>query len=360
MLISDFDYVLPEAKIAKFAPKTRGSTRLLVFDRSNANTIDNYYQNLDQYLEAGDLVILNDTRVIPAKLLGFRNPKQKKQINQEPSHGIEILLTEFHTDYLERLENYERIVVYRGNIRIGDEIEFNEKYNAKVLDILVGGLAKLRFNCNPVVVAQEIGEMPIPPYLKRDSTIEDMERYQTVFGQNDGSVAAPTASLNFTEDLKDRLIKKGVRVEYLTLHVGLGTFMPVRTDSIDEHVMHSEYFEIPQSTLLAIKNTKKQGKKILAVGTTVCRTLEYPADEIQNIKLNKQKEKIVGEADIFIYPGYRFKLVDVLLTNFHAPRSTPLLLVSAFAGFELLMKGYQQALRNDYDFLSFGDSCLIL
>lgn len=384
MLISDFDYVLPDEKIALFGPKVRGSTKLLVLDRQNGTVSDNLYSNLDQYLQAGDLVVLNDTRVIPAKLLGFRNPDQKKQINQEPSHGIEILLTEFHADYLERLEDREWTVVYRGNIRAGDFIEFSKKYNAEVLEILLGGLARLKFNCNPVALAIELGEMPIPPYLKRESSVDDMEKYQTEFGVTQGSVAAPTASLNFTNELKERLLKKGVRVEYLTLHVGLGTFMPVRVDDVCEHVMHAEYFEIPEQTVLAINQTKKAGRKVVAVGTTVCRTLEYAAEEIRNTPTSCRPEHsegsktdsdqdaslrsarqtkssvITGEADIFIYPGYEFKLVDILLTNFHAPRSTPLLLVSAFAGFDLLMKGYQNALNSDYKFLSFGDSCLVI
>ncbi|GAB4145785.1 MAG: tRNA preQ1(34) S-adenosylmethionine ribosyltransferase-isomerase QueA [Patescibacteria group bacterium] len=358
VLISDFDYILPDERIAKFGPDKRGESRLLVLNRENGQIQDNWYKNLDQYFEAGDLVILNNTKVIPARIVGLKDSDQNSE--------IEILLTEFHADADEKLENKVWKVIYRGKLKAGDRIKFNvsgstESIQAEVQEILPGGLANLQFSHDPIWLAEQIGQMPIPPYLKREESDFDRDRYQTEFANVQGSVAAPTASLNFTNELQERLKQKGVIIANVTLHVGLGTFMPVRTDRVDDHQMHSEYFEIPVETVKQICQVKQQGKKVLAVGTTVVRTLEYAADQLRKFSPDSlPAESITGDSDIFIYPGYQFQVVDAMLTNFHAPRSTPLLMVAAFSGQELMQQGYQQALEHEFMFLSYGDSMLIL
>lgn len=331
MLVSDFNYDLPEERIAKFPPKERGSTRLCVLRREDGSIIDSFYRKLDEFLNAGDVLILNDTKVMQSRLFCELSGGRARELVVLERHGEE-----------------KQRVMYRGKLHEGDVLTVkgtNEK--VEVLKILGNGIAEVSGDLQ--TLAEKYGSVPLPPYLHRDATEADKKRYQTVWAKNMGSAAAPTASLNMTEDLLERLREKGVRICYLTLHVGLGTFLPIRTDEVEAHKMHSEWFAIPDETLAAIEEAKKAGKRVVAVGTTVTRTLEYYAET----------GKTSGEDDIFIYPGFKFKLVDALVTNFHAPKSTVLMLAAAFAGWENLHRAYDHCVANDYNFLSYGDSMLI-
>ena len=328
MLVSDFNYDLPEERIAKFPPKERGTTRLLVLNRKTGEIKDSYYRNLDEFLNPGDVLILNDTRVMQSRLLCTLPDGRKR----------ELVVLEKHGDEPQR-------VMYRGKLHDGDTLTVN-KHEIIVDKILGNGIAEVKSETALNKITEECGTVPLPPYLHRDATEEDKKRYQTVWAKNMGSAAAPTASLNMTEDLLDRLRQKGVIIEYITLHVGLGTFLPMRTDNVEDHHMHSEWFHIPEDTLNAIKNHQQ---RVVALGTTVARTLEYYA----------RTGKTEGEDDIFIYPGFEFKLVDALITNYHAPKSTVLMLASAFAGWEHLKNAYNHAIEQKYNFLSYGDSMLI-
>lgn len=340
MRISDFDYNLPDERIAHFPPKIRGQTRLLLINKQTGQLTDDSYSNLTKYLEPGDVVVLNNTKVIKARLLATNSKNQPR----------ELLLIEEHGEK----SSYSRKAIYRGSLHDGEVLKVG-KVTVTIKKILEGGLAEISSQANLLDLAEQHGTVPLPPYMKRQADTADVERYQTVFAKQAGSVAAPTASLNFTEKLVDELTTKGVQIVYLTLHVGLGTFLPIRTDEVEEHTMHSEYFEIPKETVVAIKQAKQSRKKILAVGTTVARTLEFAHQQI----LADTPTDISDEANIFIYPGYKFKVVDKLLTNFHAPRSTVLMLTAAFAGWEHLQKAYQHAVEHEYNFLSYGDSTLI-
>ena len=357
MLVSDFNYNLPEERIAKFPPEERGSTRLLVLDRKTGKTTDSYYRNLDEFLNPGDVLILNDTRVMQSRLFCTLPDGRER----------ELVVLEKHGDEPQR-------VMYRGKLHDGDEV-FVGKKQILVTKILGNGIAEVESDTPLDKLAEKYGTVPLPPYLHRDATDADKKRYQTVWAKNMGSAAAPTASLNMTEDLIDRLQKKGVIVKYLTLHVGLGTFLPMRTNNVEDHKMHSEWFHIPEDTLEAIRDITRAGdgaggttaarsrkastvgeaatagpaRRIVALGTTVARTLEYYA----------RTGKTEGEDDIFIYPGFEFKIVDALLTNFHAPKSTVLMLASAFAGWEHLHAAYDYAVEQKYNFLSYGDSMFI-
>jgi len=332
MKISDFDYELPVEKIAKFPPKVRGTSNLLVLDRKTCQIEDRKYSDLVDYLKPGDVLVLNNTKVIKARLLTERTDGAKR----------EIVLLEKHSD---ENNNYRHKVMYRGKLSVGDELIVG-KAKITVDEIIGDGIAVVRSDTDLIKLAEKYGLPPLPPYIKREATKEDIKRYQTVFAKTAGSVAAPTASLNMTDELLKKIVRKGVKVKYLTLHVGLGTFMPIRENEVEKHQMHSEYFEIPDDTIKAIKNARR----VVAVGTTVARTLEYAIPE--NLRS--------GEADIFIYPGYEFKVIDALITNFHAPRSTVLMLTSAFAGWDNLRNAYEHAKTHGYKFLSYGDSMLIV
>ena len=374
MLVSDYTYELPEDRIAKFPPEERGSTRLLVLNRKTGALKDSFYRNLDEFLNPGDVLILNDTRVMQSRLF-CELPDGRKR---------ELVVLEKHGDEPQR-------VMYRGKLHDGDKLTV-EAHTVSVSKILGNGIAEVESDTPLADLAEKYGTVPLPPYLHRDATDDDKKRYQTVWAKNMGSAAAPTASLNMTEDLLNRLKQKGVIIKYLTLHVGLGTFLPIRTDKIEDHKMHSEWYHIPEDTIAALKSVKnidaggqntffeggsEPGKarnkplaargdgtarrrpekkvsdqdphRILALGTTVARTLEYYA----------RTGKTEGEDDIFIYPGFEFKLVDALITNFHAPKSTVLMLASAFAGWDHLKAAYDHAVAEKYNFLSYGDSMLI-
>ena len=327
MLVSDYNYDLPEERIAKFPPEERGSTRLLVLDRKTGAIQDSYYRNLDEFLNSGDVLVLNDTRVMQSRLFCTLPDGRKRELVVLEKHGDE-----------------PQKVMYRGKLHNEDILSIDNN-KVKIVKILGNGIAEVESDIPLAQLAEKYGTVPLPPYLHREATEDDKKRYQTVWAKYDGSAAAPTASLNMTDELLARLKKKGVIIKYLTLHVGLGTFLPIRSDKVEEHKMHSEWFNIPEDTLAEIK----KAKRVVAVGTTVARTLEYYA----------KTGKTSGEDDIFIYPGYEFEIVDALLTNYHAPKSTVLMLVAAFAGWEHLKKAYEHAIAEKYNFLSYGDSMLI-
>lgn len=339
MLVSDYNYNLPDENIAKHPPKVRGTTRLLVLDRKTGNLTDSHYADLADFLELGDLIILNDTRVMRARVFAELPGGYKREL---------IVLEKHKTDL--------NSVMYHGKLRAGDILTVKTardgeatKDTITIREILGNGTATVSSSRPLEAIVEEYGTVPLPPYLHRDADPDDIKRYQTVWAKQLGSAAAPTASLNMTDALIRELKNKGINIEYLTLHVGLGTFLPIRSDKVEEHHMHSEWFHIPKQTLDAIEKTKKAGHKVVAVGTTVTRTLEFWA----------KTGKTEGEDDIFIYPGFEFQVVDALLTNFHAPKSTVLMLASAFAGWDKLKPAYDHAVENGYQLLSYGDSMLI-
>ncbi len=340
MHINDFSYKLPESKIALFPPKERGNSQLLVFNKQTRSIKHDKYSNFSEYISSGDVVVLNDTKVIKARLLAHNKAKTR-----------EFLLLERHT---KKLNHHEWKVLYRGKITIGEVYKI-KSHEILIKQILDDGMAEISSTDDLLKVCSKYGVVPLPPYMHRQSTEEDISRYQTEFASSLGSVAAPTASLNFTSQLIKQIQDKGGVVSFITLHVGLGTFLPIRTEVIEQHKMHSEYFEVPAKTIKLINKAKTRGNRIFAVGTTVTRTLEY----LYKTEAPKEKD-YSGEADIFIYPGYKFKVVDAMLTNFHAPKSTVLMMASAFAGWENLQHTYQVAIDNNYRFLSYGDSMLII
>jgi S-adenosylmethionine:tRNA ribosyltransferase-isomerase len=314
---------------------------LLVLDSATGAIEHRGYQDFVDYLNPGDVVVLNDTKVIKARLIAMNASGQPREL---------LLLEDHHnTDFTRRK------VLYRGKIRPEEELKVRDTI-VQIEEVLDGGIALISSAVNLLELAEHEGSVPLPPYMHRDATEEDTKRYQTVFAKEPGSVAAPTASLNFTHELEQKLREKRVQIAYLTLHVGLGTFLPIRSDDVEDHDMHSEYFEIPEETVEMLKIAHVNGGKIVAVGTTVARTLEYVADR----NLSDAAQSISGEANIFIYPGYKFKLVDILLTNFHAPKSTVLMLAAAKAGWDNLEHAYQEAIKEEYALLSYGDSMLIL
>ncbi len=344
MKVSDYTYDLPEERIAQHPPKIRGTSRLLVLNKQTSKIEHKHYSDVVEYLSAGDVVVLNDTKVIKARLIAQNSKGQAREL---------LLLEDHHnTDFTRRK------AIYRGKIHDGEILTIhNQKITIeKVLD---GGIAEISSSHNILDLAEHEGSVPLPPYMHRDATKEDIERYQTVFAREPGSVAAPTASLNFTDELAQKLHDKGVIIAYLTLHVGLGTFLPIRSDDIESHDMHSEYFEVPEKTIEILQKAYANSNKIVAVGTTVTRTLEFTADQILDNK-NDVVRPISGEANIFIYPGYKFKLVTAMLTNFHAPKSTVLMMAAAFARWDNLEHAYKEAIEQEYSLLSYGDSMLII
>lgn len=341
---SDFGYYLPDELIAQTPIEPRNASRLLKMDRKTGEIEHNHFYNLCDYLNAGDLLVLNDSRVLPARIYG------KKKGNDTP---IEFLL-------LEQKENKVWEILCRPGkkAKIGTTFYFehNDAYmEAEIIDILEDGNRIAKFTCERDFFAtlDEIGQMPLPPYIKEK--LKDKERYQTVYSNEIGSAAAPTAGLHFTKDQLRDLEDKGVKIAYVTLHVGLGTFRPVKEDKVLDHKMHTEHYEIPEKTVDLINKTKENGKRVIAVGTTSCRTLESLAS-----KHNGHVVAESGNTDIFIYPGYEFKVLDGLITNFHLPESTLIMLVSAFAGYENTMDAYKVAVEEKYRFFSFGDSMAIL
>ena len=373
MELKDYTYELPEDRIAAHPPKIRGTSRLLALNRKNGEITDSFYRNIADFFEKGDLLILNDTKVIKARLFATKENGAERELVILERHS-------FDSDW------HKHKVMYRGKLKAGNKLfvknsspeEKNQNQNSKaeivVEEILGDGIAIVSSKADLRELCENFGTVPLPPYMRRDATPLDIERYQTVFAEEKGSVAAPTASLNMTGEILDSLRKKGVKIKYLTLHVGLGTFMPIRVEKIEEHKMHQEYFEIPAETAEEIRKTHQNGGRVFALGTTVARTLEYAHNAIFEKSLNgnsgnredlskvskNQNGDLSGEADIFIFPGYEFKTIQGLITNFHAPKSTVLMLASAFAGWENLKNAYNHAIQNgEYKFLSYGDSMII-
>lgn len=373
MELKDYTYELPEDRIAAHPPKIRGTSRLIALNRKNGEITDSFYKNIADFFEKGDLLILNDTKVIKARLFATKENGAERELVILERHS-------FDSDW------HKHKVMYRGKLKAGNKLfvknsspeEKNQNQNSKaeivVEEILGDGIAIVSSKADLRELCENFGTVPLPPYMRRDATPLDIERYQTVFAEEKGSVAAPTASLNMTEEILDSLRKKGVEIKYLTLHVGLGTFMPIRVEKIEEHKMHQEYFEIPAETAEEIRKTHQNGGRVFALGTTVARTLEYAHNAIFEKSLNgnsgnrkdlskvskNQNGDLSGEADIFIFPGYEFKTIQGLITNFHAPKSTVLMLASAFAGWENLKNAYNHAIQNgEYKFLSYGDSMII-
>ncbi len=373
MKLEDYTYNLPENLIAVHPPKVRGASRLLALNRKTGEISDSFYRNVADFFESGDVLILNDTKVIKARIFTQKESGAERELVILERHGGD---DDWHTHK----------VMYRGKIKAGDVLTVkNSNIKITVQEILGDGLAIVSSTVDLREICENFGTVPLPPYMRRDATALDIERYQTVFAEEKGSVAAPTASLNMTPEILETLRAKGVKICYLTLHVGLGTFMPIRVDNLEEHKMHQEYFEIPAETCAEIRKAKANGGRVFALGTTVARTLEYAGEEIlakknemfasSSIKAtaseakgfereaqhedSSQDKKLRGEADIFIYPGYEFKIVDGLMTNFHAPKSTVLMLASAFASWEHLLKAYTHATEQGYRFLSYGDSMII-
>lgn len=340
MKVGEYSYSLPKAKIAQHPPKTRGDAKLLVLDKSSGKITDRTYADVIEYLNPGDVLVLNNTKVIKARLIALGSDGKHHEILLTEKHG--------HED-----EAFHHKAIYRGKLVDGMELTIG-KTNIKVVGVYNDGTALLESPIDFMQLAEKYGHVPLPPYMKREDSLNDVKRYQTEFSTLEGSVAAPTASLNMTNKLIKNIESKGIKICYITLHVGLGTFMPIRSSDITKHKMHSEWFHIPKETVLNINKAKQHGNNIMAVGTTVARTLEYNKHELAN------SLEITGEADIFIFPGYKFEVINSLLTNFHAPKSTVLMLTAAFAGVENLDKAYSHALSNDYRFLSYGDSMLII
>ncbi len=341
MKVEDFDFDLPEELIAQTPLKERAESRLMVLEKEKGTVYHKTFKNIVDYLNPGDLLILNDTKVLPARLHG---------VKEETGANIEVLLLKQNEQ-----DVWETLVKPAKRIKEGNIISFgNGKLRAECIGEKEHGGRLLRFYYEGIFyeVLDELGEMPLPPYIKEQ--LEEKDRYQTVYAKERGSAAAPTAGLHFTEQLLEQLKKQGVRIEFITLHVGLGTFRPVSVDSIEDHDMHAEYYTISKQTEEAIRETKEKGGRVIAVGTTSVRTLETAARDHGFVKESS------GWTDIFIYPGFKFKAIDGMITNFHLPKSTLIMLVSAIAGQEHVLSAYKEAVQNQYRFFSFGDAMLII
>ncbi|MBP3256010.1 MAG: tRNA preQ1(34) S-adenosylmethionine ribosyltransferase-isomerase QueA [Clostridia bacterium] len=340
MKVSDFDYFLPEELIAQTPLKDRTSSRLLVLDRENKTFEDKHFSDILDYLQPGDCLVRNNTKVIPARLYGKK---------EDTGVDIEFLL-------LKRIEGdlWEVMVRPGRRLKPGTKVVFGDGIlRAEILDVLEGGNRKVKFEYDGIFneILDQIGLMPLPPYIKEK--LEDKDRYQTVYAKYEGSAAAPTAGLHFTDELLEKIREKGVDIANVTLHVGIGTFRPVKVENVEEHDMHTEHFYIKEEDVQKINNCKKNGGRIIAIGTTSCRVLESIADE------NGMVKAVEGDTNIFIYPGYKFKCIDNLITNFHLPQSTLIMLVSALAGRDFIMDAYKHAVDEKYRFFSFGDAMFI-
>ncbi len=338
---SDFYFDLPPELIAQDPLTDRSASRLLVLDKNTGEIKHEQFRNIINYLNPGDCLVLNDTRVIPARLHGIR---------EETGAAIEVLL-------LKRKEKdvWETLVRPGKKVRPGAKLSFGEGLlRGEVLEIVEEGNRLIRFQYEGIFeeVLDRLGEMPLPPYITHK--LEDKNRYQTVYAKYDGSAAAPTAGLHFTRDLLDEIAQRGVNLAYVTLHVGLGTFRPVKAERITEHHMHSETYQITKEAAEVINRTRKNGGRVICVGTTSCRSLESAAEEDGTLR------ECSGDTEIFIYPGYRFKVLDALITNFHLPESTLVMLVSALAGREKVLRAYGEAVEERYRFFSFGDAMLVI
>ena len=347
MDINQFDYELPESLIAQTPLSERSSSRLMTLDRQTGEIGHYTFRDLARLLRPGDTLVLNNTRVIPARLIGR---KRGGGANVEL-----LLLKQLGEDRWETLARPGKRLKPGAIVDFGDFDGDQPLLSAEIEEELPEGGRIVRFRYNGIFleILDRLGQMPLPPYIK--AGLEDKERYQTVYARYPGSAAAPTAGLHFTDELLQQLREQGVRTAFLTLHVGLGTFRPVSVERIEEHRMHAEYYELPEETAALLNEARSEGGRIIAVGTTSCRTLETVAQKFKDAPLQASS----GWTDIFIYPGYEFRIVDALITNFHLPRSTLLMLISALAGRENVLRAYEIAVREKYRFFSFGDSMFI-
>ena len=339
MKLSEFNYELPKELIAQTPIEKRDESRLMVLDREKQTIEHKTFKDIIDYLEPGDCLVRNNTKVLPARLYGKKETGAKVEF---------LLLNQMEGDI------WECIVRPGNKLHVGTKVEFGDGLlKANILEVMPGGTRKVEFKYDGIFneILDEIGLMPLPPYIHEE--LKQNERYQTVYAKYNGSAAAPTAGLHFTEELLEKIEKKGVKIANVTLHVGIGTFRPVKVENIEEHEMHSEHYYIKQEDVQKINETKEQGKRVIAVGTTSCRVLETIADENGKVAVTE------GDTKIFIYPGYKFKCLDGLITNFHLPESTLLMLVSALAGKEYVMKAYNEAVKQKYRFFSFGDAMFI-
>lgn len=341
MKVSDFNYELPKELIAQHPYDKRDEARLMVLDKENKKIENKIFRNVIDYLNPGDCLVINNTKVIPARLYG----------KKDTGANVEFLL-------LKRIQKdtWEAMVRPGNKLKPGSKVSFgNGILKATVLEVLEGGNRKVEFEYDGIFneILDQIGMMPLPPYITEASR-EDNEKYQTVYAKYEGSAAAPTAGLHFTEELLEKIKAKGIEVANVTLHVGIGTFRPVKVENIEEHEMHSEHYYIKKEDAEKINKAKKSGHRIIACGTTSCRVLESVADE------NGFVREIEDDTSIFIYPGYKFKCINSLITNFHLPESTLIMLVSALAGKDFIMEAYNEAVKEKYKFFSFGDAMIIL
>lgn len=340
MKTSDFYYELPQELIAQDPLEDRSGSRLMVLDRESGNISHRHFRDITSYLNPGDCLVVNDTKVIPARLYGSKVGTEAK---------IEVLLLKRREDDI-----WETLVKPGRKAKPGTRISFGEGLlMGEVLDVVEEGNRLIQFSYTGIFeeILDQLGQMPLPPYITHQ--LKDKNRYQTVYAKHDGSAAAPTAGLHFTPELLAQIEEKGVHIAHVTLHVGLGTFRPVKVEDVTQHHMHSEFYIVEEEQAERINETKRRGNKVVAVGTTSCRTLEAATGEDGILKSGS------GWTDIFIYPGYQFRMIDHLITNFHLPESTLLMLVSALAGKEQIMKAYEEAVKEKYRFFSFGDAMYI-
>lgn len=340
MKTSDFYYDLPEELIAQTPVEPRNSSRLMVLPRNGGEIEHKHFYDLPEFLKPGDCLVLNNTRVLPARLYGTR---------EDTGAVVEFVLLRQHGNKL-----WECLADPGKKAKTGYKFRFSDKLTAIVTDVLEDGNRMIEFACEGdfFAVLDEVGQMPLPPYIKEK--LKDKERYQTVYSKDAGSAAAPTAGLHFTKEMLESIKAMGVNIAYVTLHVGLGTFRPVKVEDVTQHKMHTEHYYIPEEAAKTINETRKNGGRVICVGTTSCRTVESCAKKYGEIK------ECSGDTDIFIYPGFEFKCMDGLITNFHLPESTLIMLVSAFAGYDNVMNAYNTAVKERYRFFSFGDAMLIL
>ena len=339
MKVSDFNYDLPEELIAQVPIEKRDESRLMVLNRKNKTIEHKTFKDIIDYLNPGDCLVRNNTKVIPARIYG----------KKETGANVEFLL-------LNNIEGdiWETIVRPGNKLHVGAKVIFGDGIlKAEIIDTMPGGTRKVKFEYKGIFneILDKIGLMPLPPYIHEE--LKERDRYQTVYAKYDGSAAAPTAGLHFTPELLNKIEEKGVSIANVTLHVGIGTFRPVKEENVEEHDMHSEHFYIKEEDVEKINTAKKNGKRVISVGTTSCRVLETIADE------NGMVKETEGNTDIFIYPGYKFKCLDGLITNFHLPQSTLLMLVSALADRDFILKAYNEAVKEKYRFFSFGDAMFI-
>lgn len=340
MDLRDFNYDLPEELIAQDPLEDRSSSRLMVLHKDTGRIEHKIFRDIIDYLNPGDCLVINDTKVIPARLMG---------VKEDTGAAIEVLLLKRNADYV-----WECLVKPGKKARTGARIVFGEGLLVgEIVDVIEDGNRMIKFHYEGIFeeILDKLGQMPLPPYITHK--LQDKNRYQTVYARNEGSAAAPTAGLHFTKELLDKIKEKGVNVVSITLHVGLGTFRPVKVDKIEEHHMHTESFNISKEAADTINRTRAAGGRVIAVGTTSCRTLESAAADDGTIPARS------GDTDIFIYPGYKFKAIDCLITNFHLPESTLIMLVSALAGRDNIMNAYETAVKERYRFFSFGDAMFI-